>query len=81
MSTDREVYRPGDLIIATVEVHNGKCLVDNNARSELGLDVSDAIQIEHLIVEVKGIEKLDTQWVVTQKPSPGAKQRRGKTCI
>lgn len=79
--TDREVYRPGDLIIATVEVHNGKCLVDSNARSELGLDVRDAIQIEHLIVEVKGIEKLDTQWVVTQKPSPGAKQRRGERAI
>jgi hypothetical protein len=80
VSTDREVYRPGDLIIATVEVHNGKCLVDN-ALSELGLDVRDAIQIERLIVEVKGIEKLDTQWVVTQKPSPGAKQRRGERAI
>lgn len=81
VSTDREVYRPGDLIIATVEVHNGKCLVGNNARSELSLDVRDAIQIENLIVEVKGIEKLDTQWVITQKPSPGAKQRRGERVI
>ena len=47
----------------------------------MGLDVIDEIQIENLIVEVKGIEKLDTQWVITQNPSPGEKQRRGKTCI
>lgn len=77
VSTDREAYRLGDLITATVEVHNGKCVVDNNARSELGLDVTDAIQIENLIVEVKGIEKLDTQWVITQKPSPGVKKDEG----
>ena len=60
MSTNREAYRLGELIITTVEVHNGKCLVDNNARSEVGLDFIDEIQIENLIVEVKGIEKLDT---------------------
>ena len=33
MSTNWEAYRPGELIITTVEVHNGKCLVDNNAQS------------------------------------------------
>ena len=64
-----------------MEVHNGKCLVDNNAQSEVGLDVIDEIQIENLIVEVKGIEKLDTQWVIAQNLSLGEKQRRGKTCI
>eukprot|EP01018_Ginkgo_biloba_P022779 Gb_09211 [translate_table: standard] len=77
VSTDREAYRPGDLINATVEIYNQKCSVDNSAETELEADVRDAIQIENLIVEVKGIEKLDTQWFVTQKPSPGSKQRRG----
>ena len=31
MSTNREAYRHGELIITTVEVRNGKCSVDNNA--------------------------------------------------
>ena len=81
MSTNQEAYRPRELIITTVEVHNGKCLVDNNAQSKVGLDVIDEIQIENLIVEVKGIENLDTQWAITQNPSPGEKLRQGKTCI
>ena len=75
MSTNQESYWPGELIITTVEVRNGKCLVDNNAQSEVGLDVIDEIQIENLIVEVKGIEKLDTQWVIAQNLSLGEKQR------
>lgn len=81
VSTDREAYRPGDLIIATVEVHNAKCLVESGGQTEIGVDVRDAVQIEKIIVEVKGIQKFDTQWVITQKPSPGSKQRRGEHAI
>ncbi|KAH9296524.1 hypothetical protein KI387_040112, partial [Taxus chinensis] len=81
VSTDREAYRPGDLIIATVEVHNAKCLVRSGEQTEVGLDARDAVQIEKIIVEVKGVEKFDTQWVITQKPLPGSKQRRGEHAI
>lgn len=81
VSTDREAYRPGDLIIATVEVHNAKCLLESNGQTEGSVDARDAILIENIIVEVKGIEKFDTQWIITQKPSPGSKLRQGERAI
>ncbi|TKY68828.1 RAB6A-GEF complex partner protein 2 [Spatholobus suberectus] len=34
--------------------------------------------MERLSFEIKGIEKLDTQWFATQKTLPGSKQRRGE---
>lgn len=63
LQTDKDVYRPGDTIFATIEVGNSH----NNG-------ANPSILVEKLSFEVKGLEKLDIQWFSTQKPSPG---RRG----
>lgn len=63
LESDREVYRPGDLITVTIEIKNPTHLC--------------SLLIERLNFECKGIEKLDTQWFNTPKPSPDPKQRRG----
>ncbi|TQE09081.1 hypothetical protein C1H46_005464 [Malus baccata] len=67
LQTDKEVYRPGDPIVITVEISNPSSN-DGSAYSLL---------IERLGFEIKGIEKLDSQWFATQKPTAGSKQRRG----
>ncbi|XP_073022015.1 uncharacterized protein [Primulina eburnea] len=62
LETDRQVYRPGDLVTITIEIKN-----QTNLWSLL---------IEKLSFEMKGIEKLDTQWFSTPKLSHDSKQRR-----
>ncbi|KAL6492817.1 hypothetical protein OROGR_032576 [Orobanche gracilis] len=64
LEADREVYRPGDLITVTIEIKN-----PTNSYSLL---------IEKLKFEIKGIEKLDTQWFNTPRPNSDSKQRRGE---
>ncbi|XP_073285935.1 uncharacterized protein [Primulina huaijiensis] len=64
LETDRQVYRPGDLVTITIEIKNQTNLW--------------SILIEKLSFEMKGIEKLDTQWFSTPKPSHDSKQRRGE---
>lgn len=63
LETDKQVYRPGDPVVVTIQISN-----PSNGYSFL---------MERLSFEIKGIEKLDTQWFATQKPLPGSKQRRG----
>lgn len=65
LEADREVYRPGDLVTITVEIKNPTA--------------SFSLLIEKLSFEIKGIEKLDTNWFNIPKPSPESKQRRGIT--
>ncbi|XP_028224949.1 uncharacterized protein LOC114406440 isoform X2 [Glycine soja] len=62
LETDRQVYRPGDPVIVTIQISNPA-----NGYSFL---------MERLGFEIRGIEKLDTQWFATQKLMPGSKQRR-----
>ncbi|KAJ1396102.1 Immunoglobulin E-set [Sesbania bispinosa] len=64
LETDRQVYKPGDPVIVTIQISN-----PSNEYSFL---------MERLSFEIKGTEKLDTQWFVTQKPLPPSKQRRGE---
>ncbi|XP_019243093.1 PREDICTED: uncharacterized protein LOC109223292 isoform X2 [Nicotiana attenuata] len=64
LEPDREVYRPGDPVTITVEIKNPT--------------TTCSLLIEKLSFEIKGIEKLDTQWFSTPKPSPDSKQRRGE---
>ncbi|CAN4081446.1 unnamed protein product [Withania somnifera] len=64
LEPDKQVYRPGDPVTVTVEIKN--------------TTTSSSLLIEKLSFEIKGIEKLDTQWLSTSKPSPGSKQRRGE---
>ena len=66
LGSDREVYRPSDLVNITVEIKNPKALF--------------SLLIEKLSFEIKGVEKLDTNWFSTPKPSPDSKQRRGIIC-
>lgn len=64
LETDKQVYRPGDPVIITIQISN-----PSNGYSFL---------MERLSFEIRGIEKLDTQWFATQKPLPGSRQRRGE---
>lgn len=68
LQTDKEVYGPGDPVVVTVEIGN----------PAVNGDLALSLLIERLSFEIKGIEKLDTQWFATQKPLPGSKQRRGE---
>lgn len=76
LQLDKDVYRPGDSVIAAIEIQNPN---SGNGSSEMELAISDdySILVEYITFELKGIEKLDTQWFTTQKPPPGSKQRRG----
>ncbi|XP_077254174.1 immunoglobulin [Tasmannia lanceolata] len=77
LETDKDIYRPGDSVISTIEIWTP----DNTKGSS---EIEDAVNddfsflVENLAFEIKGIEKLDTQWFTTQKPLPGSKQRRGE---
>ncbi|OMO60121.1 Reduced growth phenotype protein 1 [Corchorus capsularis] len=71
LQTDTDVYRPGDTVYITIEICNP--LASGNTGSTV-----QSLLIERLGFEIKGIEKLDTQWFATQKPLAGTKQRRGE---
>lgn len=80
MQTDKDVYRPGDSIVVTIEIHNPSGVIDELSKKENAGDVLCPLLVEKLSFEIKGIEKLDSQWYATQKPPPGSKQRRGLYC-
>ncbi|KAJ4822815.1 hypothetical protein Tsubulata_015817 [Turnera subulata] len=69
VQTDQDVYRPGDSVVVTVEISNPNAAAG---------DISPSLLLERLGFEIKGVEKLDTQWFATQKPVPGSRQRRGE---
>ncbi|MCO5584642.1 hypothetical protein L7F22_038573 [Adiantum nelumboides] len=68
LSTDKSAYRPGDTLLATIEV-----LCDKELPL---LSPTEFLLLESLIVQVKGIEKLDPQWLLTPEVSCGSKERR-----
>ncbi|XP_057507011.1 uncharacterized protein LOC130790116 isoform X2 [Actinidia eriantha] len=70
--TDRDVYSPGDPVLVTIEIRN------NASTSSSGSYAEYSLLLEKLTFEMKGIEKLDTQWFTTPKPMPDLKQRRGE---
>ncbi|KAF5737929.1 Immunoglobulin E-set [Tripterygium wilfordii] len=71
LETDKDVYRPGDSVFITIEICNPSGVNGYE-------NVASSLLIERLGFEIKGIEKLDTQWFATPKPLPGSKQRRGE---
>lgn len=73
VTTDRAAYRPGDTILATIEV-------SQNPQSSNGAEIEPLV-LENLVVEVKGLEKLDPQWLLTPAPVRGSKERRGERVI
>ncbi|KAI5060933.1 hypothetical protein GOP47_0023438 [Adiantum capillus-veneris] len=73
LSTDKPAYRPGDTLLATIEVSCDK---------ELPLlSPAEFLLLESLVVQVKGIEKLDPQWLLTPEVPRGSKERRGERII
>ncbi|KAJ8498742.1 hypothetical protein OPV22_009294 [Ensete ventricosum] len=74
---DKEIYRPGDLVTATVEICSPRI---SNGYTDGGnwSNKASSFLLDNFSFEVKGIEKLDCQWFSTQKPLPGLKQRRGE---
>lgn len=71
-TTDRTAYRPGDVIVATIEITH----IEQPPNGGV-----DYLVLENLVVEIKGLEKLDPQWLVTPAPARGSKQRRGERTI
>ncbi|KAG9440928.1 hypothetical protein H6P81_021093 [Aristolochia fimbriata] len=69
LQTDKEVYRPGDTVLATIEICNPTVA-----------NADYSLLVENLKFEIKGVGKLDPHWFTMQKPSYGLKQRRGE-CI
>ncbi|PKU86783.1 uncharacterized protein LOC110095378 [Dendrobium catenatum] len=78
LQTDKEVYRPGDFITATIEISNPAISKDTNVAEPSTNEVCSLL-VDNLAVEIKGVEKLDGQWFSIQKPLPGSKQKRGET--
>ncbi|KQK17655.1 hypothetical protein BRADI_1g35900v3 [Brachypodium distachyon] len=74
LQTDKEVYRPGDSVTATIEICRSACL-QNDAGTVSGEDIPSLL-VDGLSFELKGIEKLDSQWFSVPKTLPGSKQRR-----
>ena len=60
---DKEVYRPGDPLIVTIQISNP--------------DTASSLLLDRIGFEIRAVEKLDSQWFATHKPLPGSKQRRG----
>lgn len=78
--TDKEVYRPGDLITVTIEISNPSISISSDANeAETSRNVVFPFLIDNLGFEIKGVEKLDSQWFSLQNPLPGSKQKRGET--
>ncbi|CAN6250599.1 unnamed protein product [Urochloa humidicola] len=77
LQTDKEVYRPGDSVTVTIEIHSPASSKDDAGQTLSGEDASSLL-LDALSFELKGIEKLDSQWFSVPKPLPGSKQRRGE---
>lgn len=75
LQTDRNIYRPGDEVLVTIEL---QCPRDPTDLNEITSSSEHSLLVDKLSFELKGVEKLDTQWFTTQKPLPGLKQRRGE---
>ena len=78
VTLERKVYRPGDTVVATIEI-------TNEAPGAVRDLSADAVLMADLLVEVRGIEKIDPTWLIAPKPPTGSRQRKGAspnlTCI
>ncbi|KAL6651596.1 hypothetical protein ACP70R_010521 [Stipagrostis hirtigluma subsp. patula] len=77
LQTDKEVYRPGDSVTVTIEIGSPASSKDDVGQTVSGED-APSLLLDALSFELKGIEKLDSQWFSVPKPLPGSKQRRGE---
>ncbi|KMZ57932.1 hypothetical protein ZOSMA_80G00240 [Zostera marina] len=72
--TDREVYRPGDLINLNITIS----IPEPSTSKGDHPDASSSFLIDSLSFEIKGIEKLDSQWFIIQKPQIDSKLKKGE---
>ncbi|KAK9676459.1 hypothetical protein RND81_11G078800 [Saponaria officinalis] len=75
VETDKNVYRPGDEVMITIEIQTPSVPTVSH---EIKSSFERSLLIERLSFELKGVEKLDSQWFSTQKPIPASKHRRGE---
>ncbi|KAI3862982.1 hypothetical protein MKW92_041036 [Papaver armeniacum] len=78
LQLDKDVYRPGDLVSATIQIQNHCTPTDQSEIQQEDDDDACSLLVERLGFEIIGTEKLDTQWFSLQKPLPGTKHRRGE---
>ncbi|RZC77439.1 hypothetical protein C5167_001592 [Papaver somniferum] len=78
LQLDKDVYRPGDLVSVIIEIHN-PCNSTDNSETQHEDDDACSLLVERLGFEIKGAEKLDTQWFSMQRPFSGTKHRRGRS--
>lgn len=74
---DKEIYRPGDTFIATVGISTPQ-ISNRHPDGQHWMNQISSFLLDNFSYEIKGVEKLDSQWFATQKPLPGLKQRRGE---
>lgn len=74
LCTDKEVYRPGEAVTVSIEIFNPRQEGDGQ---EEGNGI--CLLVDGLSFEVKGLEKVDSQWYATQRPIPGSKEKRGNS--
>eukprot|EP00897_Mesotaenium_endlicherianum_P004094 jgi/Mesen1/3712/ME000202S02798 len=86
----KSAYRPGEVVIASIDLTNalGKYTkaqllqdLEEPSSSIKATNFAGAVLIEDLIVELKGLEKLDPAWVQVPKLPAGSKQPRGERAI
>lgn len=77
---DKEIYRPGDTFIATVGISTPQ-ISNRHPDGQHWMNQISSFLLDNFSYEIKGVEKLDSQWFATQKPLPGLKQRRGKSLL
>ncbi|XP_010249219.1 PREDICTED: uncharacterized protein LOC104591851 isoform X2 [Nelumbo nucifera] len=75
--TDKDAYRPGESVIVIIEICNSNA-TNKISEREHKSDDPWSLLVEKIAFEIKGIEKLDTQWFSMQKPLPGSKHQRGE---
>ncbi|XP_074570871.1 uncharacterized protein LOC141827506 [Curcuma longa] len=74
---DKEIYRPGDTFTATVEISIPQ-ISNRHPDGQHWTNQISSFLLDNFSYEIKGVEKMDSQWFATQKPLPGLKQRRGE---
>jgi RAB6A-GEF complex partner protein 2 len=73
LCTDKDAYRPGEAVTVNIEIFNPR--EKREEKEENGL----SLLVDGLSFEVKGLEKVDSQWYATQMPIPGSREKRGTT--
>jgi hypothetical protein len=78
----RPAYRPGEQLIASIDVHNERLVQQSQQRtprtpngssqSSVVADLQQAVLIKDVTVELRGIERVDPTWITTPRVNAGA---------